>query len=351
MKESQLAGIEVISEPLMTAGDVSLRATMRGSWWIVCAGVVWVWNGIVLAEEIPKRDAQLLIVRGADGDGDYGQEFAEQERLWTVAGERAEVRVTNIGPKEGDAALEVLRNTLPTLVAEAPGQLWIVLMGHGTFDGRDAKFNLAGPDLTPMMLVEMLQPFRGELVFIHTGSASQPFAAALKGDRRILISATKGGDEVFFTRFGKPFAEAIGGLELADQDEDGQVSLLEAFLYAAAKVISFYETEERIATEHALLDDNGDGVGIRAEAFEGLRPKRDDDESTDGDRARKIALVLSEEESRLSDADRQRRDALEEQVRALRSSRDEMDEEDYYRKMELLLVELARIDSGSKDKP
>ena len=230
--------------------------------------------------------------------------------------------------------------------AKKPVRLWVVLVGHGTYDGREARFSLAGPDLKPEHLVTVLKPYAGELVFVHTGSASEPFAKALKGERRVMVTATKSGDEVFYTRFGKPFAEAIGGRPEADVDQDGQVSVLEAFLHAAAEVKGFYETEERISTEHALVEDNADGLGTRSEVFEGTRPKEGTKVPVDGARARQVVLVPGEEEKRLTEEQRARRDALETELEALKGRREAMGDEGYYAALEKLLVELAGIVTG-----
>jgi hypothetical protein len=184
------------------------------------------------------------------------------------------------------------------------------------------------------------------LVFVHTGSASEPFAKALKGERRVMVTATKSGDEVFYTRFGKPFAEAIGGLREADVDQDGQVSVLEAFLHATVQVKGFYEAEERISTEHALVEDNADGVGTRSEVFEGTRPKAGTKVPVDGARARQVVLVPGEEEKLLTEEQRARRDVLETELEALKGRREAMGEEEYYAVLEKLLVELAGIVTG-----
>lgn len=307
-------------------------------------GIFLFGGGALLAE--PAPDTRVILLRGADGAEEYGKAFSEEVALWEKAAEKAGAPSLVIGPEAGEQALEKLRAELAKTLQEPPAALWLALIGHGTFDGREAKFNLAGPDLTPAALAEMLAGFGGELIFIHTGSASQPFAKALKGDKRVLVTATKSGDEVFYTRFGQPFAEAIGGLPEADLDQDDQVSVLEAFLFAADRVRSWYEERERIATEHAILDDNGDGVGTRSEVFEGARPKPGTPEPVDGDRARQVALVLSAEEQKLTAEQRQRRDELERQVEALKKKREALGDDAYYAELEKVLLELARIVTG-----
>lgn len=293
---------------------------------------------------------QVVIARGAEGTEEYGVVFAKQVAAWEAAAQAAGARSVVIGPEAGEKALEQLRGHLQKHSQSPPDRLWLVLIGHGTFDGREAKFNLTGPDLTPTELKALLTDYAGELVFVHSGSAGQPFAKALAGEKRITVSATKSGDEVFYTRFGEPFAEAISGLPAADLDQDAQVSILEAFLFAADRVRSWYEEQERIATEHAILDDNGDGIGTRAEVFEGVRPKAGTPEPVDGTQARRVALVMSAEEQRLSASERRRRDELEAQVEALKSRREQLGEEAYYSELEQVLVELARIITGQRER-
>jgi hypothetical protein len=310
---------------------------MRGVLLALCS-VTW----LVAAAE-PVR---VLVVRGVDGTEAYGRDFAEQARLWQEAAKRAEAGFEEIGPVAGETCLDQVTKRLEQWIKEKPERLWLVLTGHGTYDGREARFNLTGPDLTPEQLAAVLKPYAGELVFVHTGSASEPFARVLKGERRVLVTATKSGDEVFYTRFGIPFAKAIGGLVQADIDQDGQVSVLEAYLHATAEVRLFYEEEERIATEHALLDDNGDGVGTRSEVYEGTQPKAGAAEPVDGGRARQVVLVPGDEEKRLSQAQRDRRDALETALEKLKAQRGALGEEKYYAALESLLLELAEIVTG-----
>ena len=295
------------------------------------------------------RDARVIVVQGAAGEEAYGEAFAKQAALWEQIAVRAGVACLRLGggAPGGAVVREALLKQLQSVVDQPPTTLWLVLLGHGTFDGREAKFNLQGPDVTPEDLAGVLKGFQGELIFVHAGSASQPFAAALKGPRRVLVSATKSGDEVLYSRFGTPFVEAMAGAKEADIDQDGQVSVLEAFLHAAGWVRAFYEEEERIATEHAVLDDNGDGVGTRSEVFEGTRVKPGTPEPVDGARARQVALLLSEAEGRLSEAQRQRRDELEVQVEALKSKRAAMGDEAYYIELEKIMLELGGLLLGA----
>lgn len=292
----------------------------------------------------PARELELILVQGAAGTEAYAPVFERQATLWQEAAAKAGATLTRLGQGEEAEDLPALETALQKAVQPDRGQLWLVFLGHGTYDGREAKFNLRGPDLTPAWLAERLKPLRRELVLVHTGSASGGFLKPLAGPQRTIVTATKGGDEMFYARFGEHFAPAIAGLPEADLDQDQQVSVLEAFLHASRRAAEFYQQEERIATEHALLEDNSDGVGTRAEVFEGTQPKAaPEGAAVDGARAGQLVLVLSEAEARLSEAQRARRDSLERRLEALKAERADKGDEAFFGALEPLLRELAEI--------
>jgi hypothetical protein len=280
------------------------------------------------------RDLDVLLIVGAPGTEEYGKKFETQAQAWKAACTRGEVNVETLRGPESAAQLE---KRLATSKPERA--LWLVLIGHGSFDGRAAKFNTEGPDFDAKQLATWLAPLKQEVAVIHTGSASGAFLRPLAGKGRIIITATKSPDEVFYARFGEFFAQAIGGEKEADFDQDGQISLLEAFRFASANAAQFYENEGRLATEHALLEDNGDGVGTRREVLE----KPPADAKLDGERAAQLVLVLSEEEKRLTEAQRATRDRLEREIKVLNTKSAELGDEKYYPQLEKLLRELAAV--------
>lgn len=307
--------------------------------------VVGIWSLVILSTssifaEAPKRDVEVLIVTGASGEAEYAERFDKQVAAWKVAGEKAGAAVSVIG-KDHDA--EALQAALKKSAEKATGQMWLVLIGHGTFDNREVKFNLRGPDVTARQLAEWCKPIQRELIVIDGGSSSAGFLQPLAGKGRVIVTGTKSADEIYYTRFGEFFAPAIAGDLAADLDQDKQVSVLEAFRHASRLATEFYEKEERISTEHALIEDNGDGVGTRAESFATDDPKA----KRDGARAGQIALVLSEDEQKLTDAQRTKRDELERKLDALKARRAEMKEEVYYTEVETLLRELAAVYGGT----
>jgi hypothetical protein len=175
-------------------------------------------------------------------------------------------------------------------------------------------------------------------------SSSGPFLNDLSGTNRVVVTATRSGFEYNFARLGDHLSAAIAD-PAADLDKDEQVSLLEAFLRAAAGVKEFYASEARLATEHALLDDNGDKLGTPADWFQGLRATKTakDGAAPDGTRAGQFVLVRSQREERLPSEIRARRDALERDLAALRLRKGTVSEDEYLASIEPLLIELAKL--------
>jgi hypothetical protein len=302
-----------------------------------------------LAASPPDRPIVLLVI-GAPGEPEFGSNFVRQATLWQAACTQGDCRQITIGldPPSQTNDYDLLKQALAAEPTNGAGQLWLVLIGHGTFDGKEARFNLRGPDVSTTDLALWLKPFQRPLAVVDTTASSAPFMAKLSATNRVIITATRSGHEQNFTRFGQYFAEALTNPE-ADLDKDGQVSLLEAFLTASRQTADFYKTEGRLATEHALLDDNGDGLGTPADWFTGLRATKRAKENAplDGLLARQWALIPSEAERKLTPEQRARRDALEREVLLLRDKKDQIDETSYYRQLEKLLLDLARSYDGT----
>lgn len=316
------------------------------------SGVIAAAASVVVAQDSDEPDSAasditILVVVGAEGAEEYGEKFREAAVTWAKGAELGGARYEVIGmdPGRNDDREQLEKKIADLLEEEDTGPLWIVLIGHGTFDSRTAKFNVRGPDFTDVELAEWLKEAQRPLAVINTTSSSAPFLKTLAGEDRIVITATKSAFEVFYARFGEFFAKAISGLEEADLDNDDQVSLLEAFLYSADQVARFYEMEGRLATEHALIDDTGDGLGTRPDWFEGVRATRvaKEDATPDGERAHQFVLVPNAIERRFSPEQRRERDSLERQLKDLVRRRQELGEEAFYDQVEPLLLQIARI--------
>ena len=295
---------------------------------------------------------KILLVVGSGGTETFTKEFAETSALWIDAAKKGEALIEVIGldsPADGAKTdAELLKEKL---ASDKSPELWLVFIGHGTFDQRETKFNFRGPDVTDRDLASWADTYEGRLSVINTASASGSFVRAMSKSDRVIITATKNEGEQSYSRFGRYFAEAIAGTGEGDLDNDGQVSLLEAFLLASHRVADFYRTEDRIATEHALIDDNGDQLGSRSEWFEGTTPTKtaSPEAKPDGDLAAQKVLIRSAFERLLTPGQREQRDDLERKVVELRRSRDKLPEPDYYAKLEALLLELARLYESVKE--
>ncbi len=317
-------------------------------WQRFLVGVVafgfWSDPGAETVEENPP--VTLVVVTGISGAEEYQNVFASRSADWLAAGEQAGAETYAIGTDESETSdKERLRTILETEVHEEGGQLWLIFNGHGTFDGAAGKFNLRGRDVSAKELSEWLKPCQRELAVVNGFSASAPFVNALSGPNRVIISATKSGYELNFSRFGGFVADAIGSLE-ADLDKDGQVSLLEAFLSGARETDEYYQLDGRLASEHAVIDDTGDQRGTTYDFYRGVRVVKQSKEKLkpDGRRAHQFHLIRSEFEKQMPPALRERRDALELDVLALRDQKASFDDETtYYEAMEPLLLELAAL--------
>ncbi len=292
----------------------------------------------------------VLVVVGAPGEEEYASQFQSWTDRWREAAAQAgaDFGTIGLGPTNTAPDHDLLERKLAELNVDSKDPAWLVFVGHGTYSGEEAKFNLRGPDVSDLELATWLQPFRRPLAVIQCASASGPFLAALSHTNRVVIVATQSGSEQNFARFGQYLAQSIADAT-ADLDKDGQTSLLESFLVAARGVADFYEGAGRLATEHALLDDNGDRLGTPADWFEGVRAvkKAAGGATPDGRRAHQFHLVRSEAEQSLPESFRLSRDQLELELESLRDRKSELQLDVYYEQLEQVLVRLARLYDSS----
>jgi len=237
---------------------------------------------LLTASPAYAQATHLAVIVGLAGEPEHAELFARWAGTLVDASTRLGVEdVVYLAEKpEVDAKRVTARSTREEVVKAldklaAAGEddvVFIVLIGHGSFDGRVAKFNLPGPDLTPADFELLLKKMRSRhVVFVNTASASGPFMEALAGPGRTIVTATRTGAERFATLFGGYFADALAGTD-ADADKNRRISVLEAFLYAKREVATAYEREGIMSTEHALLNDSG-GEGIADPAPDGKQGK------------------------------------------------------------------------------
>lgn len=295
------------------------------------------------------QDVHVAVIVGLAGDPEHGELFNKwAASLVGAATERFGIprdRVVHLAadtPKEGPTPTgKSTRDAISQAFAGIAKQVskedmvFVLLIGHGTFDGRTAKFNLPGPDMGPADFAPLLARIPARVVFVNTASASGPFLTELSGPGRTIVTATRTGNERFATLFGGYFVDALVG-DVADIDRNRRISILEAFEHARREVTRAYERAGIIVTEHALLDDSGDKEGAMEPNATGK----------DG----RVASVLSlgsptageplPADPQLRALHEQRRD-LERRVDALKLLKESMEPAKYASELERLVTELA----------
>ena len=316
-------------------------------WGCAAAGVTCAQTA---ARPAPDPNKYALILSGASGE----EEFAKRFKGWTAELRRAlverfgfdEARVTVLSESPEGRALrasaEEVRRAFASLKATAgpDSTVFIFLIGHGTFDGRAAKFSLVGPDLPANEYAELLGGLASKRVVVfNMASASGEFIKPLSARGRVVVTATRSGQEQNATRFPEHFIAALGSRD-ADADQNGRVSVLEAFDYATRLTAEQYKRAGRLATEHALLDDSGDGVGHPAA------------EGGDGALARTTYLDSFSAEQAASNAETGRllreRERLEVEAEQLKARKGSLPEAEYEAELERIFVSLAKVNRSIK---
>jgi len=295
------------------------------------------------------QSAHLAVIVGLAGDPEFGELYGKWGASLVDAATtrfgipKAQVQYLHEKPETDQARAtgkstrdEVVKAFGKLAASGAEDLVFVVLIGHGTFDGRVAKFNLPGPDMTAAdfePLVKRLAPRR--VVFVNTASASGPFIEALSGPGRTVVTATRNGRESFATIFGGYFVDALTS-DGADADKNRKVTVLEAFDFARREVATAYERQGIMLTEHALLDDSGDKEGTAQPTADGK----------EGRIAALISLGAAGQGDPLPSDPKLRglyeeRRALERRVESVRLMKDSMDPQRYAAELEKIVTELA----------
>src|ERR1700685_67269 len=287
-----------------------------------------------------------VTVAGLGGEPDYEQRFTalakDLDKLFKAASNDAHV-YTFTG---SDATKEHLTDTLGQIAREAKpeDEFALILIGHGSYDGEVYKFNLPGPDISGEDLSILCDriPAKRQLI-VNTTSASGGSIGALQKAGRIVIAATKTGTEKNATVFARYWVDSLRDGS-ADTDKNEAISALEAFQFADRKTAAFYESQKRLATEHAVIEDTGKKEGVRAasaENGEGLLA------------ANFILLRLGAAQKAENDPAKRalldKKEELERKIDLLKYQKAAMSAEEYKSQLSAALLELARV-QGDLDK-
>jgi hypothetical protein len=233
---------------------------------------------LLLAAASLRADTFYVTVAGLGGEQEYEQRFAgwakDLDKILHTAEPTAKI-VTLAGQDATRAKLEAALRDIAK-ASKADDSLVLMLIGHGSFDESDYKFNLPGPDISASELAALLDKIPAKQLVVNMTSCSGGSIIALEKPKRVVISATKTGTERNATVFARYWIEALRD-PAADSDKNEVISALEAFRYAEDKTVKYFETQKRLATEHALLEDTGKGEGVKnptAENGQGLVANR-----------------------------------------------------------------------------
>jgi hypothetical protein len=211
---------------------------------------------------------------------------------------------------------------------------FILLIGHGSFNGTQAAFNLPGPDLTVEEWTKLLGKLPSQRVaFVDTTSSSGAFLPTIAAPGRVVITATKTGGERNETQFPEFFVAAYSD-PAADRDRNGHVSVAEAFEYAKARVLQAFQQKGLLLTEHAVMEDGGGGQ-LASALFLGTGRAEG---TLAVDRSDPAMKALAEE-----------KDAIDQRIAALKLKKSSMAEAEYEAQLETLLTELALKTKAIRD--
>ena len=218
---------------------------------------------LLAASAAARADTYYLTIAGLGGEQEYEQRFAGwASELDKIFKSEPAAKVTTLSGAQATKAAIQTHLTDIAKQAKADDRVVLILIGHGSFDEADYKFNVPGPDVTAAELASLLDKIAAPQVVIDMTSASGGATPVLQKPKRIVITATKSGTEKNATVFARYFVEALRD-PAADADKNEIITALEAFRYAEAKTSKFYDDLKRLATEHALLEDTGKGEGVK----------------------------------------------------------------------------------------
>jgi hypothetical protein len=294
---------------------------------------------LVMAALPVQASVYYVTVAGLGGEPDYEQRFTanakELDKVFRAASGAHVYTLTG-----NQATKSRLSETMAEVARQAKPEddLVLTLIGHGSFDGVEYKFNMVGPDVSAADLAAMCDkvPARRQLV-VNTTSASGGSVAALERTGRGVIAATKTGTEKNATVFARYWVEALED-PTTDVDKSESISAMEAFQYAERKTTAFYESQKRLATEHAVFEDTGHGDPVRVNAAQGR----------EGALLSSITVLrIGASQAAMNDPAKRellaKKEDLEQKIDALKYQKAAMDPADYKKQLTDALLQLATV--------
>ena len=268
---------------------------------------------------------RVLIISGLGGEPDYEQKFQNQAKAAAAAASHTGAAQKDIVVLTGEQARRThLDGELKKFASSvrSDDQVVVELIGHGSFDGEEYRFNLPGPDITGKEIVAFLDSMpASQMLVVNATSSSGSVVESWRRPNRVVITATKSGSERNATRFAEFWVQALSSPE-ADRDKNEIVTAAEAYEFASRKVADTFKSGASLATEHSRLDGKmADRMVVARLGSSALLPN---DAQLD---------ALMKEQS-----------TLEQQFDKVKARKASLDEEQYYNELEKVLVDLAHLD-------
>ena len=294
---------------------------------------------VLLAVPALRAETFYVTIAGLGGEPEYEQRFQgwakDLDKLLKQAEPNAKI-TTMLGDGVTKSTIQAKFQEIAQQ-AKPDDSVVLMLIGHGSFDESDYKFNIPGPDLTGTELANMLDkiPSKHQLV-VNMTSSSGGSIVSLEKPGRVVIAATKAGTEKNATYFARYWIEALRD-PATDSDKNQIISALEAFRYAEEKTAKFFETQNRLATEHALIEDTGKGDGVKA-------PGPDNGQGLVAGHF--AGLHLGAVSAQINDPEKlkllKHKEELEQAIDELKYKKASMDYNEYRKQLSGYLVELAK---------
>lgn len=280
---------------------------------------------LALAASPAHAELRVFVVSGLGGEPEYEQRFQRQAESIAQAAVRAGAPPENIVVLARERAVrDALTRELTSFVGKVKkdDQVVFALVGHGSYDGEDYRFNIPGPDITGRELLALLDKLpASQQLIVNATSSSGAVAESWKRPDRVLITATKSGGERNATRFAQFWVEALSSAE-ADRDKNETLTAAEAYEFAARKVADTFKTDAALATEHSRLE--GGNAARFVVARLGSAAVLPNDAA--------LAAMLQEQAG------------IEQQIEALKSRKASLERDAYYNELETVLISLAQLD-------
>ena len=284
-----------------------------------------------------RADALAVIVQGIAGSDAHEKKFTK----WGA--ETRDTLVGDLGFSKDRVLLLTGEATRKAALAKTFGELkqqmkpddnlLLFLIGHGSFD-TDYKLNIMGsPDMTGAeysKLIDALAPAR--TIIVSSTPSSAGMFETMSGRNRVIVAASRSGEKED-TVFYEHFLTGLKGLA-ADEDKDKKVSVWEAARYANSGVEKFYKEQTRIQTEHAGISAGGaPQVAVTVSDQEAPVLARVTSLNTE-----RVVTVADPKLQALLNEKR----AIEQKVETHRLDRSLLPEAEYQKRLEELILELAR---------